>query len=71
MSEVKHPKPGDFLKDNDPRMGNRVLEITADAGDYVLASDAMGKTFRILKRRIHMDGKARRGGFDLIHAIKA
>lgn len=68
-------KVGDKIKDNDPRMGNRVLIITAlglrtDRGvESVRAKSPYHKReYSISTRRIHTDGKPRRGGFDLIQS---
>jgi hypothetical protein len=64
-------KIGDRLHDNDPRMKSRTLTITAcgvrtEHGLLdVRAKDRSGREFSILVRRIHSDGKPRRGGFDL------
>lgn len=64
-------KVGDRLHDNDPRMKPRVLTIIAigvrtEHGLLdVRAKDRGGREFSILARRIHSDGKPRRGGFDL------
>lgn len=64
-------KIGDRLHDNDPRMKPRVLIIVAlgvrtEHGLLdVCAEDRSGRRFSILVRRIHADGKPRRGGFDL------
>lgn len=62
-------KHGDKIKDNDPRMGYRVLTIThvqQDDCPHVLAKSRSGRTFRILKSRIFNDGKHRRSGFSLL-----
>ncbi len=63
-------KPGDKLKDNDPRCEGRVLEII-DTGSYyrhVVARAPSGREVTILKRRIYSDGKPRKSGFDLVKA---
>jgi hypothetical protein len=66
-------KIGDRIKDNDPRMPNRVLIITAigvrtaHGIESVRAKSPYHKQeFRISAKRIHTDGKPRRGGFDLL-----
>lgn len=68
-------KVGDRLKDNDPRMPGRVLIITSiglrtERGiESVRAKSPWHKQeFSISTKRIHTDGKPRRGGFDLIPA---
>jgi len=64
-------KPGDRLHDNDPRMKPRVLTIvgnglvTERGLMSVRAKDLGGRTFSIAVKRIHIDGKPRRSGFDL------
>ena len=58
---------GDKIKDNDPRMTNRVLQVIevnqthcyADPGHFF-------PVVRIRLDRIHADGKQRRSGFDLL-----
>jgi hypothetical protein len=57
---------GKYIKDNDPRMRNRILTIRSIHSDYVCAVDRVGREFRILVRRIHVDGKARRSGFSVV-----
>lgn len=67
-------KVGDKLKDNDPRMANRVLTITAigvvstNGIESVRAKGRAGPEVRISTRRIYSDGKPRRSGFDLVTA---
>ena len=67
-------KVGDQLKDNDPRMSNRVLTVTSlgmvttMGVQSVRAKDGTGREVSILTRRIHCDGKPRRSGFDIVHA---
>lgn len=68
MSEVEL-KVGDKLRDNDPRMQHRsLLTIVRILPNGVLADDLSGRCFALLRRRIHTDGKPRRGGFDLVRA---
>ena len=65
---------GDKIKDNDPRMANRVLIVKRLwfplSGDRdqarVIVDDSVGRPFSILLRRIYTDGKPRRSGFDLV-----
>lgn len=59
-------KVGDTLKDNDPRMENRVLIITELLPDAVMVTDTGGRLFRCLRRRIHTDGKPRKSGLSLL-----
>jgi hypothetical protein len=57
---------GDRIKDNDPRMPNRVLVIVKFESGYVVTSNRDGRTIRVRKDRIHRDGKERRSGFTLM-----
>jgi len=57
---------GDRIRDNDPRMPNRILKIAGIFESRVVARDWTGKPFRIQLRRIYTDGKARKGGFSLV-----
>ena len=59
-------KIGDKMKDNDPRMGDRVLEITEILPNGVRAVDGQGKVRIYLRHRIYLDGKPRHSGFNLI-----
>jgi hypothetical protein len=68
----------DIIKDNDPRMGHRLLIIESfDGTDHVRARCILSdgtrnaypkKGFRIALKRIHADGKKRNGGFSLENA---
>lgn len=72
-------KVGDRIKDNDPRMRNRgaltVIRLwfptnparAADDGKAI-CEDNVCRQYAILLRRIHTDGKPRRGGFSLVDA---
>lgn len=65
----------DIIKDNDPRMGNRLLIVESfDGRDHVRARRILQdgtrlsypkKGFRIAIKRIHADGKKRKSGFSL------
>lgn len=65
----------DIIKDNDPRVGHRLLVIESfDDENHVRARRIFAdgtrsaypkKGFRISLTRIHTDGKKRRGGFAL------
>lgn len=59
-------KIGDRLKDNDPRMGNRVLTVTEILPNGVAARDCSGRVFQYLRNRLHTDGKPRRSGMSVI-----
>lgn len=60
-------KPGDRIKDNDPRMTNRVL-VVGTVGTHSCTAKNIhgGKQTTISLDRIHMDEKPRRSGFSLI-----
>jgi hypothetical protein len=60
-------KIGDRIKDNDPRMGDRVLVITDVSEDFVTAVTGPWVS-RIQRKRIFTDGKPRRTGFSLVDA---
>lgn len=61
-------KVGTLIRDNDPRMTGRVLAIFELHGEYVWtrAYRGGGGVYRILRRRIHTDGKPRRNGFSIV-----
>lgn len=59
-------KIGDKLKDNDPRMPNRVLTIAEVLPNGVMCFTHANRTTMILRRRIYTDGKPRRSGFSLV-----
>lgn len=56
-------KEGDRIRDNDPRMPNRVLVISRVDEHKVTAQDRIGRSFGIQRRRIYNDGKPRKSGF--------
>jgi len=64
MSELK---VGDRIKDNDPRMPNRVLKVTEITATRVKAIDAY-HVASIELRRIYTDGKPRRSGFSKVES---
>lgn len=71
MAAPQQPlKVGDRIKDNDYRMGNRILTIVVLAGEYVQVKDRNGHESRLLVRRIHTDDKLRKSGFSLIKGTK-
>lgn len=69
-------KINDRIKDNDPRVGHRILVIESfDGPNHVRARRILSdgtrkpysnKGFRIAITRIHTDGKKRKGGFSLV-----
>ena len=60
-------KPGDHIKDNDPRMYNRVLEVLDVGKTHVTATRGLRwPTVKIRRDRIHTDDKPRRSGFSLV-----
>lgn len=60
------PKVGDRIRDNDWRMGDRVLTITILTTMYAYCSDGKRSGIRIRHKYIHTDGKPRKSGFSLI-----
>jgi hypothetical protein len=56
-------KIGDRIKDNDPRMGNRVLKVIDVLPDSVRAVDSIGNVRSYDLKRIFLDTKPRRTGF--------
>ena len=64
-------KIGNTIRDNDPRMTGRKLEITAMCDGYVFAKridytgKGRGREFRIIASRIFTDAKIRKTGFSL------
>lgn len=64
-------KVGDRIKDNDPRMAERVLEVVRYLNDdrTTVICRRVGWTSYAVKvrvNRIHADGKPRRSGFTLL-----
>ena len=64
-------KVGDRIKDNDPRMPNRVMTVTAiktGEGKAVVSERPGDRTHetRISLARIHLDGKPRRTGWSVV-----
>lgn len=60
---------GDKIKDNDPRMTNRVLIVVALTDTHVVCENDSYRHFpkvKIRKDRIYSDNKKRRSGFDLV-----
>lgn len=56
---------GQKLRDNDPRMEGRVIEI-ASLDEHSVVCKSGSRYVRVKRSRIHNDGKTRRTGFDLI-----
>lgn len=57
------------VRDNDPRMPDRVLQVTGFEGNYVFAkirSGQPGKLARIRRDRIYTDKKPRKSGWSLV-----
>jgi len=57
---------GDRIRDNDPRMPNRTLQVVRFSGGKAVCLDWSGRRFFIALPRIYTDGKARKSGFSLI-----
>ena len=61
---VPELKPGDRIKDNDPRVSfNRILEVVEILPNGATVLDGNGRRFRLLRNRIFLDSKPRRTGF--------
>ena len=61
---------GQKIKDNDPRMGNRILTIVGFVQGYrVLAEDNSKRKFRIRESRVFTDGKPRKYAFNLLETV--
>ena len=58
--------PGDLIKDNDPRMGDRVLMVIKADGERVEAVNTSGRRVKINRKRIFFDSKPRRYGFNVL-----
>jgi hypothetical protein len=57
-------KPGDVIKDNDPRMPNRMLRVVyVGDGKAVCETSPPVRRSLISLTRIYDDGKARKSGF--------
>lgn len=69
MKLIQKIHPGDRIKDNDPRMSNRILQVAvvyADHGCWRVVACEGRRSFNIRMDRIHTDGKPRRSGFTLL-----
>ena len=61
-------KPGDKIKDNDPRMTGRILRIEEVSRTHCLARNVHGGALvKIRMNRVYLDEKPRRSGFSIIH----
>jgi hypothetical protein len=65
-------KRGDLVRDNDPRMPNRVLGVIGfDHKGRAIAATRDGRIkTRISLERIFTDGKARKYGFNRVEALR-
>ena len=65
-------KAGDRIKDNDPRMPNRVLVVKCISSNalWVVRAEEVGnpkaREIRIARHRIYTDDKPRRSGFSVV-----
>lgn len=66
MKEFETLKVGQKIKDNDPRVANRVLTILEILPNGVRAQREGRAPVTLLRRRIYTDGKPRRNGYDVI-----
>ena len=64
--DVTQLKPGQVLRDNDPRMRGRKLVILEVLPNGVRARDPIGRERLYLANRIFNDGKPRRSGLSLV-----
>lgn len=61
---------GDRIKDNDPRIGDRVLTVARIGGGFLWAYRAKGhREYRIKINRVYTDGKPRRSGFSKLATL--
>jgi hypothetical protein len=63
---------GARIRDNDPRMPNRVLQVTGFDGEYVFARFGPGfpdRMTRIRRDRVYTDGKPRRSGWSVVGEV--
>lgn len=58
---------GDWIKDNDPRMPQRLLKVVRVTQERAICDDLVGRPFPILLRRIYLDGRPRRSGFTRVN----
>lgn len=70
MRVEKDVKVGDKLRDNDPRMGHRVLVVIAIHPNGVTALDSKGRAFTYIMRRIHTDSRIRKTGLSVVRPAK-
>lgn len=62
-------KPGMLIKDNDPRMPDRVLSVHCVNGSIAVCHTTWPhRVCKIKTARIHTDGKPRKSGFSLFTA---
>lgn len=67
MTSGQKVKVGDRIKDNDPRVDNRVLTVIEVGYTFVRArQEGLSRAVRIAPERIHVDDKPRRTGFSLL-----
>lgn len=62
-------KVGSRLRDNDPRMRGRTVEIVELRPNGVIAKDASGREREYLSHRIFVDNKARKYGMNLVYTL--
>lgn len=57
---------GDLIQDNDRRMSGRTLMVVNPDGERIVAVDTSGRRFKIARKRIYLDEKVRRTGFNVL-----
>lgn len=68
IKQREYINPGMKIKDNDPRMTNRILIVEEVSGRFVYCRNTIPSfpKVRISKNRIFTDGKPRRYGFSVV-----
>jgi hypothetical protein len=69
MGDTPELKIGMKLKDNDPRMTDRVMMVCEIGATKVTLRSLTSRPFsttRVSKERLHLDGKRRRSGWSLV-----
>lgn len=62
-------KVGSKLRDNDPRMKGRTVEVVELYPNGVAAKDSAGRIRVYLAHRVFVDNKARKYGMNLIYTL--
>lgn len=62
-------KVGSKIRDNDPRMKGRTLEIVKLYPNGIAAKDATGRVRIYLAHRVFVDNRARKYGMNLVYTL--